>query len=171
IPPSVLLIAYGVVAGVSVVTLYAGAFFPGLMLALLYVLCVMIVAKVSPKSAPPLSEEERRVTLPEFAESIKDSISNRVIPGLLGAMKGKRNINVPMRTLMYNLVVALLPALVFAAAMALTYKIVTAPDPVQQSGLIEMGSLSLESETQFSGGLAEPEGSSLAEPLGAQPLG
>ena len=33
IPPSVLLIVYGATAGVSVVQLYAGAFFPGLMLA------------------------------------------------------------------------------------------------------------------------------------------
>ena len=33
IPPSVLLIVYGATAGVSVVKLYAGAFFPGLMLA------------------------------------------------------------------------------------------------------------------------------------------
>src|SRR5690606_24621149 len=94
------------------------------------------------------------------------------IPGLLGAMKGKRNINVPMSTLMYNMVIALLPALVFAAAMALTYNIVTEPDPVQESGLIEMGSFSMGAETQFSGGLAEPEGSAtLAEPSGAQPLG
>lgn len=172
IPPSVLLIVYGAVAGVSVVKLYAGAFFPGLMLALLYVIYIMIVAKISPKSAPPLSEEDRRVTLPEFAENIKNSISNRVIPGLLGAMKGKRNINVPMSTLMYNMVIALLPALVFAAAMALTYNIVTEPDPIQESGLVEMGSFSLGNETQLSGGLAEPEGSAtLAEPLGAQPLG
>ena len=36
IPPSVLLIVYGATAGVSVVQLYAGAFFPGLMLAGLY---------------------------------------------------------------------------------------------------------------------------------------
>ena len=37
IPPSVLLIVYGATAGVSVVQLYAGAFFPGIMLAGLYV--------------------------------------------------------------------------------------------------------------------------------------
>ena len=37
IPPSVLLILYGATASVSVVQLYAGAFFPGLMLASLYV--------------------------------------------------------------------------------------------------------------------------------------
>ena len=37
IPPSVMLIVYGATAGVSVVQLYAGAFFPGLMLAGLYI--------------------------------------------------------------------------------------------------------------------------------------
>jgi TRAP-type C4-dicarboxylate transport system permease large subunit len=37
IPPSVLLIVYGATAGVSVVQLYAGAFFPGIMLASLYI--------------------------------------------------------------------------------------------------------------------------------------
>lgn len=45
IPPSVLLIVYGATAGVSVVQLYAGAFFPGLMLAGLYVVYVIILAK------------------------------------------------------------------------------------------------------------------------------
>ena len=38
IPPSVMLILYGATAGVSVVKLYAGAFFPGIMLAGLYML-------------------------------------------------------------------------------------------------------------------------------------
>ncbi len=170
IPPSVLLIVYGAVAGVSVVKLYAGAFFPGLMLALLYVLYIMIVAKVSPKSAPPLSEEERRVTLPEFAQIVKDTISNRALPGLIGAMKGKRNANVPMRTLFNHLVIALLPALVFAAAMLLSYEIVTKPAAVQESGLVEMGFAGgFDNSLASSGGLQEPEGSTgLAEPAGAQ---
>ncbi|MDP3225714.1 MAG: TRAP transporter large permease subunit, partial [Rubrivivax sp.] len=44
IPPSVLLIVYGATAGVSVVKLYAGALFPGIMLAGLYILYVIIVA-------------------------------------------------------------------------------------------------------------------------------
>jgi TRAP-type mannitol/chloroaromatic compound transport system permease large subunit len=47
IPPSVLLIVYGATAGVSVVQLYAGAFFPGLMLAGLYILYVIIVPSSS----------------------------------------------------------------------------------------------------------------------------
>jgi TRAP-type mannitol/chloroaromatic compound transport system permease large subunit len=167
IPPSVLLIVYGAVAGVSVVKLYAGAFFPGLMLALLYVVYIMIVAKLNPKAAPPLSEEDRRVTLPEFAEITKRTISNRVLPGLIGAMKGKRNAAVPMRTLFNHLVIALLPALVFVAIMGLSYKIVTEPLPEQASGLVEMGFASdTDSSSNFdSGGLQEPEiEGGLAEP-------
>src|SRR5687768_17821574 len=52
IPPSVLLIVYGATAGVSVVQLYAGAFFPGLMLAGLYILFVLVLAKLKPSLAP-----------------------------------------------------------------------------------------------------------------------
>ena len=50
IPPSVLLIVYGATAGVSVVQLYAGAFFPGIMLAGLYVGYVIILAKIKPST-------------------------------------------------------------------------------------------------------------------------
>ena len=52
IPPSVLLIVYGATAGVSVVKLYAGAFFPGVMLAALYIGYVLLVAKFKPSAAP-----------------------------------------------------------------------------------------------------------------------
>ncbi len=45
IPPSVLLIVYGATAGVSVVQLYAGAFFPGIMLAGLYVGYVIVLGE------------------------------------------------------------------------------------------------------------------------------
>jgi len=65
IPPSVMLIVYGATAGVSVVKLYAGAFFPGIMLAALYIGYVIIVAKIKPELAPPLPEEDRKVTLTE----------------------------------------------------------------------------------------------------------
>ena len=61
IPPSVMLILYGATAGVSVVKLYAGAFFPGIMLASLYVLYTIIMALLNPKLAPRLPPEERNV--------------------------------------------------------------------------------------------------------------
>ena len=61
IPPSIMLILYGATAGVSPVQLYAGALFPGLMLAGLYVLYVMARAWFNPKLAPPLPAEQRNV--------------------------------------------------------------------------------------------------------------
>ena len=64
IPPSVMLIVYGATAGVSVVKLYAGAFFPGIMLAGLYIGFVMIVAKLKPALMPPLAEGTARSTFP-----------------------------------------------------------------------------------------------------------
>lgn len=52
IPPSVLLILYGFVAGVSVPRLYAAAFIPGFMLATMYLLYIMIRAFRDPTIAP-----------------------------------------------------------------------------------------------------------------------
>lgn len=52
IPPSVLLILYGFVAGVSVPRLYAAAFIPGFTLATLYLLYIMIRAFRDPTIAP-----------------------------------------------------------------------------------------------------------------------
>ena len=77
IPPSVLLIVYGATAGVSVVQLYAGAFFPGLMLTGLYLLYVIILAKLRPRLAPPLPLAEREVPLPPLQQS---PLANHPLP-------------------------------------------------------------------------------------------
>ena len=92
IPPSVMLIVYGATAGVSVVQLYAGAFFPGIMLACLYIGYVIILAKLKPNLMPPLSEEERKVPLPESYEKMKTAFSDRVVPSLMKAVVGSRNV-------------------------------------------------------------------------------
>ena len=160
IPPSVLLIVYGATAGVSVVQLYAGAFFPGIMLAALYVGYVIIVAKLKPSLAPPLSEAERHVPLPAFAEVVSSTISDKVLPGLIGAIKGKRNAQVPMKTLLNHLFIALLPALTVAAIMGAVYTSVTAPIERAPEGVVEMGSGAItvaEDEQPQAGGLQEPQ--------------
>jgi tripartite ATP-independent transporter DctM subunit len=59
IPPSVLLILYGFVAGVSVPRLYAGAFLPGFMLSSLYFAYIIVWAKIRPSDAPRLPKEQR----------------------------------------------------------------------------------------------------------------
>ncbi len=61
IPPSIMLILYGATSGTSVARLYAAAFFPGLGLAVLYMLYVLILATVRPGMAPKLPPEERNV--------------------------------------------------------------------------------------------------------------
>jgi TRAP-type mannitol/chloroaromatic compound transport system permease large subunit len=169
IPPSVMLIVYGATAGVSVVKLYAGAFFPGLMLAGLYILYVIILAKLKPHLAPPMSAEDRRVPLPEFAEIVSTSISNKVLPGLMGAIKGKRNAAVPMRELVNHMVIALLPLLTVALVMGAIFFKVTAPLPVENTeGVVAMGSAGFASSDEVStesSGLQEPEQEAgLAEP-------
>ena len=61
IPPSIMLILYGATAGVSPVQLYAGALFPGLMLAGMYMVYVVVRVMINPALAPPLPAVERDV--------------------------------------------------------------------------------------------------------------
>jgi len=56
IPPSILLIVYGAMAGLSVVQLYAAALFPGFVLATMYIVFVGVLALVKPQLAPPLPD-------------------------------------------------------------------------------------------------------------------
>ncbi|MFM8345270.1 MAG: TRAP transporter large permease subunit [Betaproteobacteria bacterium] len=172
IPPSVLLIVYGATAGVSVVQLYAGAFFPGIMLAGLYILYVIIVAKLKPELAPPLSEQARFIPLPAFTQQISDAVSNRALPALLKSLKGARNVNVPTGYILKELFITLLPAIVFALVAFMSWRVATAPlevDDMPAAMESSGGMMSLESPSGSSGGLAEPPGAGgLAEPPAAR---
>jgi TRAP-type mannitol/chloroaromatic compound transport system permease large subunit len=169
IPPSVMLIVYGATAGVSVVQLYAGAFFPGIMLAGLYIVYVIIVAKLKPEMAPPLSEQARFVPLPPLTQQISDAVSNRALPALIKALKGSRNVNVPAGYILKELFITLLPALLFAFIAFMSWRVATAPLEVDgmPAGMDSSGGMmSLESPSGSAGGLAEPPsaGGGLAEP-------
>jgi TRAP-type mannitol/chloroaromatic compound transport system permease large subunit len=157
IPPSVLLIVYGATAGVSVVQLYAGAFFPGLMLAGLYVLYVIVLAKLRPKLMPPLPESERRVPLTATAARVRDRFGDRALPALLRAIKGRGNAGVAMSDLLRQLFVTLLPALAIALVIGLAWRSATAPTvAVDTGGLEQLGGSFDSAPTGDSGGLAEP---------------
>jgi len=65
IPPSVLLILYGATTSVSVVQLYAAAFIPGFMLAILYVVYVVTRAIIDPSLCPRPKELERQIPFVE----------------------------------------------------------------------------------------------------------
>jgi len=169
IPPSVLLILYGATAGVSVVQLYAGAFFPGLMLAGLYVVYIIVYAKLSPRSAPPLSEEDQRVDLPRFAQTIIKRWTKNALVGLIAGIKGKRNVDVPMRTLLTQFFIVLLPALATALLMFSLYLTATAPEEAIPEGLQEMGIAAMQDSGGEQGALQEPEGAEKVEkPAAAQ---
>ncbi len=61
IPPSIMMVVYGGLTGLketSVGNLFAGAIFPGLLLAGLYFLYIFIRCNISPELGPPISKEE-----------------------------------------------------------------------------------------------------------------
>jgi TRAP-type mannitol/chloroaromatic compound transport system permease large subunit len=163
IPPSVLLIVYGATAGVSVVQLYAGAFFPGLMLAGLYIVYVIILAKLKPALAPPLTAEQRFVPLSPDLLKVGATQARRALPLLLNALKGSHNHGVPTAYLLKQLGIALAPALLFAVVALNSYHGVTTvvPQEAPDSALVEMGAG--DSSASADGGLAEP-GGGLSEP-------
>ncbi len=167
IPPSVMLIVYGATAGVSVVQLYAGAFFPGVMLAGLYIMYVIIVAKLKPHLAPPLPMEERHIDLPPAMETLRDKVSHRVLPGLIGGLKGSRNLGVPSGEILKQGFIAALPAIAFVLFMAFTWHLATKPVVTDASaGLQEMGLELSNDSAEESGGIAEPpaDGDGVQEP-------
>jgi tripartite ATP-independent transporter DctM subunit len=59
IPPSVMLIVYGMVDNSSIGQLYAGAFLPGFLLASLYILYITIRCYINPRLGPAIPKEER----------------------------------------------------------------------------------------------------------------
>jgi TRAP-type mannitol/chloroaromatic compound transport system permease large subunit len=175
IPPSVMLIVYGATAGVSVVQLYAGAFFPGLMLAGLYIVYVVVLATFKPHLMPPLSAQDRFVPLPPLTQKISETVSNTALPALLKALKGKRNADVPPGYLLRQLCVALMPAAFFLLVLAGSWHLNTRPVEVQAvaaapagGGVAEPAGAATEAPSS-SGGVQEPPGASVGvqEPPGA----
>jgi TRAP-type mannitol/chloroaromatic compound transport system permease large subunit len=138
IPPSVLLIVYGAVAGVSVVQLYAGAFLPGFMLAGLYIGYVILLAWWKPELMPPLSKSDATVPLPAFASALAQH-GNNALTGLVRALGGGAA-GVGNRTVLGQLLVSLLPALFIAALLGITYRLATAPVVEENTaGLVQAG--------------------------------
>jgi len=167
IPPSVLLIVYGATAGVSVVQLYAGAFFPGLMLAGLYIAYFIIMAKIKPAWAPALTAEQRMVPLPPQLKAIGATSDGWALGSLIKALKGRNNQSVSTKYLLGQLAIVLAPAVLFAAVSYASYQSATTVVVEETyTELQAMGSGSnAEASSDEEGGLAEPEG--VEEPPGA----
>ncbi|MBS3785774.1 MAG: TRAP transporter large permease subunit [Gammaproteobacteria bacterium] len=58
IPPSIMLIVYAAATGTSIVRLYAGALFPGLLLAGLYITYIVVRSILQPSVAPKPTDDE-----------------------------------------------------------------------------------------------------------------
>ncbi|MBL8328278.1 MAG: TRAP transporter large permease subunit [Rubrivivax sp.] len=172
IPPSVMLIVYGATAGVSVVQLYAGAFFPGLMLAGLYVVYVIVLAKLKPHLMPPLSAEQRFVLLPPATQRVAEGVSAHALAGTLGALR-RPDLGVPRAHLWRLIGMAALPLLVVASAATLAWHFNTRPVEAAAAAdatLERMGTGSAAATSGEEGGLKEPGASEggLKEPGAAE---
>jgi TRAP-type mannitol/chloroaromatic compound transport system permease large subunit len=165
IPPSVLLIVYGATAGVSVVQLYAGALFPGMMLAALYLGYVILLAKWKPSLMPPLDEAESRVPLPPAVQALA-SRGGYALTAMWRALAG--GAGVPKRTAAAQLLVSLLPMLAIAALLAFTYRAATAPVvEASAAGLVEAGgAVAADIKEESAGLIGQPaeESTGLTEP-------
>ena len=177
IPPSVMLIVYGATAGVSVVKLYAGAFFPGIMLATLYIGYVIIVAKLKPEWAPPLPEADRRVNLTPVSEKLA-TFGKLALPAVLAAAKGRAAAGISTKELLKQLAIIVGPLLFFVVVMTMIHRSATTPLEAVAQVTMESdgGMMSLEEvSAPDSGGLALPPGAEeppqamgIATPPGAE---
>ncbi len=164
IPPSVLLIVYGATAGVSVVQLYAGAFFPGLMLTGLYIGAVILLSWLKPSLAPPLPKAEREVKLSPVLAAISGEQRRPWAPMavLASAFGGSASVSRPRA--FGEVALMMMPLATFVLLMGLVYRGVTAPVEAADNGLHEIGTDAAEGsfggggleEPPMAGGLEEP---------------
>ncbi|MFF7397689.1 TRAP transporter large permease subunit [Achromobacter sp. NPDC008082] len=173
LPPSVMLIVYGATTGVSVVQLYAGALFPGIMLAGLYMIYVIIVAKLRPDMAPPLPVSERGVPLSPEAKTLAATGYTRALTGMVAALfKGRRNRDVPFGFLVRNMATVLAPLAVTVLLVAVVHHGLTRPlVEYEIPAELQLGSGGFDAggfdSGGFDSGLSEPPADGLAEPPGS----
>ena len=65
VPPSIVLVLYGMIARQPVSQLWLAGVLPGLMFAAMFVVYIMLRCKLQPELGPPLSKEERNIPLTE----------------------------------------------------------------------------------------------------------
>ena len=167
IPPSVLLILYGATASVSVVQLYAGAFFPGLMLATLYIGYVVIRAWLNPSLAPKPSKEEQHVALPEWAEKLPGGRQRLAIPAMVQALR-RGHPGISSGKLLGQIGVGLVPAVMVLIPILFLHDASTTVTVIDTGGLAEIGA-EVDQAEATEGGLAEPPAEGLQAPPGSEP--
>ena len=71
IPPSVVLIVYGLTASVSIGDLFKAAFVPGVMMGCLYIGYILIRCRLDPSLGPPAPAEERNIPMAQKLAMLK----------------------------------------------------------------------------------------------------
>lgn len=88
-PPSIVLIIYGLIASVSIADLFTAAITPAVTLMLLYISYVLIRCIRNPSLGPPLSDEEAHMPLEEKLKAIRAIVLPAMIAFLvLGTIYG-----------------------------------------------------------------------------------
>ncbi|MCB1754184.1 MAG: TRAP transporter large permease subunit [Gammaproteobacteria bacterium] len=91
IPPSLVLILLADIVGESVGTLFAAAFIPGLVLALIYILYLLVLGKLKPRLMPPIPAEERAaVSRPALLRALLRNVAPPLllVVAVLGSIVG-----------------------------------------------------------------------------------
>jgi tripartite ATP-independent transporter DctM subunit len=89
IPPSVVLIVYGLTAGVSIGDLFLAAVVPGVILGLIYIVYVVTRCVLNPSLAPPAPPEELAIPLKEKLRLLKGlALPIMIIVWVLGSIYG-----------------------------------------------------------------------------------
>jgi TRAP-type mannitol/chloroaromatic compound transport system permease large subunit len=93
IPPSIILIFYGLTAQVNISELFLATLVPGLMLASFYVIYVLVRCHLNPAMGPALSLEEQAMPLREKLASITESAALGAFgAGLAAWVRGTLNL-------------------------------------------------------------------------------
>ena len=74
VPPSVVLVLYGMIARQPVGKLWLAGAIPGLMMASMFIIYIIIRCKIQPKLAPIISEEERNMPMSEKLKLLRAGI-------------------------------------------------------------------------------------------------
>ena len=74
VPPSVVLVLYGMIARESVGKLWLAGALPGLMMATLFIIYIVIRCRLQPHLGPTVSEEERNMPMPEKLKLLRAGI-------------------------------------------------------------------------------------------------